>query len=358
MIEIHSPKFLKAFLSIRPQDGNFALSSISKNDVLQGSVLKSLSQDTILLLINGNRIKAKTSLPLSEGQNLSLKVDEVRPKTVLKLIGEGTKSPAPLNTSRILSSIKENIWESIMEDIGRRNMPGEKTLLLQELIDNLSRRMFLKSPKTSLRKLIHRSGLGWESKLGKALLQKRISTADLERLIKTDLKGLASRMIELKGEDVSKLKRLVSTIQDLQVLNKFGLENSGRIFLPVPVQFPDGLFTTGQLLIHLNKDKKQGGERGSREAYRMTFFLEMSRLGPMRADLAVKDKEIEGRFLVTHKRAGALIQENLPGFIRILKDRGFRVPYMECHVKRPEIVKEPLITEIIKEHGDSINFVA
>jgi len=85
---------------------------------------------------------------------------------------------------------------------------------------------------------------------------------------------------------------------------------------------------------------------------------ELSNLGPLRADLTIKGKEIEGRFLLTKEEAKLLIEKGIPIFVSRLKEKGFSVRSMECHLKDPEIVKQSLIEEIIHQEGNTISLVA
>ena len=86
--------------------------------------------------------------------------------------------------------------------------------------------------------------------------------------------------------------------------------------------------------------------------------MELSNLGPLRADLNIKGKEIGGRFLLTKEEAKLLIEKSIPIFISRLKEKGFSVRSMECHLKDPETVKQSLIEEIFQEEGNTISLVA
>ena len=126
------------------------------------------------------------------------------------------------------------------------------------------------------------------------------------------------------------------------------------------MQFPDGLFTLGQLLIHLPQEEKDGNTRKriDKNLFRITFLLELSNLGPLRADLSIKGKEIGGRFLITKEEGMLLIKNNIPFLINNLKDKGFYISSIECHLKDTEIVKQSIIREIIQEEGNTISLVA
>ena len=359
MIEIGYPPSSSSRISLQLETDSTPLLKLFKNEVVEGTVLKSSSSGKALLLIKGRRVMARTYVPLREGRVLSLKVEEVSPIPTLKPLGIKFTDSGAINISIILSAIKENLWKSIFENINNYGPSKEALSLFRELMTYVSLRLFLKSTPELLRELIDKSGLGWEAKLRKVLLNKTIGGDNLNKLIEGDLKGQVSRLLALKQEKGGLLKRFVSTIKNIQLLNKFGLEHDRKIFLPIPIQFPDGSFTVGQLLIHLPEEKdKYRKQKGDRNFFRITFLLDLSNLGPLRADLTIKGKEIGGEFLLTSKEAKLVIEKSIPIFISRMKERGFSIHHIECHLKDPEIVKESLIKEIIQEEDSTINLVA
>lgn len=363
MIEVSYPPSSASKISLQPEANPKSFLKLFKNEVVEGSVIKSSSLGEALLLINGRRVMAKTYVPLREGSVLSLKVEEIVPIPTLKVLGIKFTDSDAINISMILSAIKENLWKTIFENIHHYGLPKEALSLFRELMTDLSLRLFLKSNPELLRVFIDKSGLSWEGKLRKAALTRTIGRDNLNKLIEGDLKGLASRFLALKGENgVLKdvLERFVSTIKNIQLLNHLGLEQERKIFLPIPIQFSNGLFTVGQLLIHIPQKGKDGDTKQGidKKFFRITFLLELSNLGPLRADLNIKGKEIGGRFLLTKEEAKLLIEKSIPIFISRLKEKGFSVRSMECHLKDPETVKQSLIEEIFQEEGNTISLVA
>jgi hypothetical protein len=339
---------------------SLSLLQLFKDEVVEGKVLESYSLDKAMLLLKGKKVNARTHVPLREGRVLSFKVQEVFPTPILKLIGVRFTHSDAVNSSVIRTAIEQNLWKTVMENMPQYGLPGETLALFRRLMVYLSMRLFVTSPPELLKVLVDQSGLRWEAKLRKALLNIRTGRDNLNRLIEGDLKGLVSKFLALKGEKGALLKRFVSAIQDIQLLNKFGLEQEGKLFLPIPMQFPDGLFTVGQLMIQLSQregDEGKGQKKDDKSLFRITFLLELSHLGPLRADLAVRGKDIKGMFLLTRKEARLRIEKSIPIFISRIKERGFSL-HIECHCKHPEIVKKPLITEIIQEEGSTISLVA
>jgi len=347
-------------ISLKPDPCITSPLKLHKNEVLEGKVLKSLSSGNALLLINGEKVIARTHVPLSEGTVLSLKVEETLPTPVLKVLGIRLTGSDAINISMILSAMKENLWKSIHENIDHQGLSQVERAQFRELMDDLSLRLFSKSAPDMLKTLIDKSGLGWEAKLLRAFMNKTITGDNLNKLIGGDLKGLVSRFLGLNQKNGVLLRRFVSTIENIQLLNHLGLEQERKILLPVPIQFADGLFTLGQLLIHLpRKEKDEGGkQKPDKNVFSISFLLELSNLGPVRADLAIKGEEIEGRFLLAKEETKSLIENNILSFISNLKDRGFKIRHMDCHLKEPGLIRQPLLNEIVQEEGNTICLVA
>ncbi len=348
-------------ISLQSVDNTTLYPKLVENEIVKGKVLKYSSLNNVLLLIKGKRIMAKTHMPLREGSVISLKVEEVHPNPVLKLVGTINKNIETINTSMILTGLKKNLWKTIIENIDHCILPDNDKKLFKELMDDISKKLFLKPNPDLLRELIDKSGIGWEAKLREIITSKiNYSKTDINELIASDLKGLGSKFISLMEGQNDLFKRFVSTIENLQLLNQSGLEQERKIFIPIPFQFPDGLFSVGQLLIHFNENKKKDGDgkEKDKDFFKISFLLEMTSLGPLRADLVVREKQINGRFLIVEEKTKNIIEKQLPSLIKTLEKKGFVISHFECHMKEPVEIEDTLIKEIIHKEGHNISLVA
>jgi len=360
LIEISPLSLFASKISLQLKDNATSYPEFIKNEIVQGKVLKTISSKDTLLLINGKKVTARTRLPLKEGAILLLKVEEASPVPTLKLVGPPIAAPNTVNVSLILAAMQENLWESILESITQGGISKQEGLLFQELMHDLSAKLFKNPDPNLLKNFISKSGLGWEKKLKEICIQNQTGKDSINKIMAEDLKGLGSRLLVLNAEKETVLNRFISTIKNIQLLNQSGLEQDRKIFLPVPMQFPNGLFTVGQLLIHLYQEEKDehGSKKKDRSFYRISFLLELSNLGPLRADLTIRDKSIDGKFLFSKKESKLLIEKNLPFLVDNLNGRGFSIGRMECCLKRPEVVKHSLIKEIIQPEGSTVSLVA
>lgn len=364
MIEVNYPPFLTSKVCLRSGKNTPSPLKLFKNEIVEGRVLQSLSNGDALLLIKGKRVTARSYIPLRKGSILSLQVEKMEPIPIFKFLGIKFSDSHGIDIPILLSAIKENTWKSILEHIHCCGLPKEVVSPFKELMHDLCEGLFLKSTPKLLAELMDKSGLQWETKLRKTLQGKKIGRAvNLDNLIQRDLKGLTSRCLDLKpdsegfeGEDL--LERFVSTIKNFQLLNRLGFEQGKKIFLPIPMQFSNGLFTLGQLLMRLPQGDRDTGREIEDDPFHITFLLEFSNLGPLRTDISVYEREIEGRFFLTKEEGMSLVKSNIPSLVNILRDKGFTVRSLSCRLKDPELIKQSLIGEIIQQEGNTISLVA
>ena len=361
MIEISDSLLPKREIAIQQGGNEKPPLILSKGETVKGTVLKSLSPHNALLLIKGSRITARTSLPLQKGRVLSLRVEDTSPVPLLKPLGAQFRSPDTAGISVMLSAIKENLWKSAFENIYHA-LPKEGSSLFRELITHITLRLFSKSSPELLKVLIDTSGFTWEKKLRESLSGGTILPDNLDRLVMKDLKGLSSKLIALNQENEglqATLKKFVSALTNIQLFNRLEIGQEGKVFLPIPIQFPDGHFTVAQLLLHCPKEEKYegAGKKIRKSVFKVAFLLELSCLGPIRADFTISRKDITGRFLLACDETRSIFEANIPSLIAGLKKRGFAVQSIECRIKDPEIVAIPLFQDITDTDGN-INLVA
>ena len=332
---------------------------LAKNEVVEGKVVRSLSADSAVLLIKGKRVIARTGMPLTEGSRLSLRVDGMSPVPKLTPLGVRQSAPGPVNLSVVLSALEADYWGSALRDIEASGLSERDTRLIRELMRGLSSQSLTRATPESLRTLIASSGLSWEAKLRNALLHKSFDAQSLRAMAEGDLKGFASRCLMLPEQEGGGLGRIVSALQNIQLLDHFALEQDRKIYIQLPVEFPDGFLAVAQLLIGLPRE--EAGEPTGREkdesATRIVFLLELSRLGPVRAELAVRDRMIEGAFLVATSQTRSLIEKNLFLLTEALEKKGFHIRHLVCHLRDPESVKQPPVTEILGRDGSTMDLL-
>lgn len=178
-------------------------------------------------------------------------------------------------------------------------------------------------------------------------------------LLEHDLKALLAKLMGPGTEGSSHLQKLQSVIEKIQLLSREGLEQGGKIYIPLPVQLSDGFFSVAELLLQLpswEEAQREGGKPVD-EAFRATLLLNMSRLGPVRAEFVLRGETIEGMFLVAEHKTKEILEKSLYLLMDALADRGFMLQQVGCFVRDPETVTQSLLQEIIPEAENSIYLV-
>lgn len=360
MLELTYAKLPESDLSLSISSNLKSLPKLINNELIKGRVLQAYHSNQFLISIKGKQVMAVSNIPLKEGTLLPLRVKKTPSALLLKIMQHEKIHIKPFNIPLILSAIKENVWESLSNSSGNQKTPEGGISRLKDLINYITMEIFSEPSEDILDTIIDKSGFYWENKLKHAILQKNIDRQSIEEFIQKDLKGIASRLISIEGEDNTILKRLVTTITNIQLLNNDAFEGQRKIFLPIPIQLPDKTFTLGQLFLHIPKKHKEKNARQKpdEDLFTITFLLNMSKLGPLRAELSAKGDEIGGSFIVVSEKSKLVIDGNLPAFSSALESKGFTVSLMECHIADIEKVKQSPITEMFNDENNTISLMA
>ncbi|CCK81719.1 flagellar hook-length control protein FliK [Desulfobacula toluolica] len=330
-------------------DKKHTLPDLKKNQMISAKVLKLLPRGNAQLLINGQKVVAKTALLMKPGEQVQLKVLSQKDDIILKLIG-----PVQKMTTRQISSLvgffSNN--ESIPDpaDIKIKNV---KELLYD---------MALKSDepdKTFLPKLIEKSGMLWEKKVAQLLLGNDLSPGikdKLDMLLKQDIKG--NILKELSGADPGRFEALKTaaafseTLENFQVLNHHS-SDSGRFLLPFPI-FSESAFSFGQLLIDTG-DKTKKDNKDADKLIQLSFLLDMSRLGPLRADFSILKKKMTGRFLLKDEDTCKYVESMIPELKTRLASIDYQVHQITCiTAEKKDIQHSSLIETLIKARDNKV----
>ena len=329
-------------------------SVFKKGQVVTATVLHLLSSGKARLLIDGQIIIAKTGLLLSPGEELELKVVQQKDIVELKLI----ESPQSGGTKQLVSLIRF---------LSKNNMPdiaGIKNPVVKDIL----RETALKSGKRDdsfLPRLIENNGLMWEKKMG-ALVKTQGQdplNLNLVQLQKQDLKGALLNELGLalsqgdalaspKGDALEKTVAFLETLESFQLLNTQTSE-SGRYLLPFPV-FVGSDLSFGQLLIDTG-DKKQEKNKDGHRVIRVSFLLNMTQLGAVRADFSILKKAITGRFLLENNEVCAYMKTLIPELQTRLEQLEYDIGNIDCLTAvTAEIHPNVLMESLFETDDDSV----
>jgi len=308
-------------------------------------ILSMDSQQKVLLQIKNTVVAADSQLPLQKGEILTLRVEQLNPALIFKVMTQDTPESQQINNAlRMFRSNPEALkdWIISAKDILNGNhlkeltdYIGKKDLqTLQKALgniimtkDNLKNPLFIKNYIASL-------GLTLEKTLRQALsnatvIKNEQLTDNLKLLLlKTEsmLQNLPPIPSEHEGNTAQLIKSLLNlvevggkVIEHLQIFNCLAQEQDNLFVLQIAFQFPDGI-RMQDIFIEADRQKK---EAGSEASYRVVIFLDMDILGEVVCDIHMKDHYLN----CTLKSKEQDICDFLSGLLIELRDKLFAAGY-------------------------------
>ena len=175
---------------------------------------------------------------------------------------------------------------------------------LAQLPEGRARSAALASLPAALAKLL---GGEQPTQLAATLLGALGAEAELARL-EQGLKGqlLASLAGLPEGPERAAVERALRGLEAEQLLNVARREFAEGWHLAIPV--PDGERLATAHLFYRDSSEHTGEERGEGELQRLSVTLDLSRLGPLRADVGVRDDLLALRLLVTRPEVARALE--------------------------------------------------
>lgn len=329
------------------------LPDLKLNQIIKAKVLQPMPGGRALLSFQNQTITAQTALLLKPGEEIMLKVASLKDEIVFKLVGPVKQLTGSQMSNLVSFFVKSGHAREIMES----RIPAVKTLLNE---------IALKSGKPDvdfLPRLMEKSGVLLEHKVADIITQSRFGQdipALIKRMFQQDIKGnllktlMAESVLERsQASNVFKTETsFLDTLNSLQLLNHQSSE-SGRFLLPFPVMGEAG-FHFGQLLIDVGK-KDKGRQDDSDRTVRISFILEMSRLGPLKADFSILKKEITGKFLFLDDDTSSYVASLIPELKERLKAVEYHLVKVECQtVDKAKTDPAVFLKSLVLENDDRV----
>jgi hypothetical protein len=155
------------------------------------------------------------------------------------------------------------------------------------------------------------------------------------------------------------ISRFVDSLEQFQLLNVSRLEGQGRLFFTIPVQFHDQ-FSFGELLIELPQEGAgEEADRDGDKVLRVSLLLQMSCLGPVRADASVFQKGVRVSFWVCEEE----IQSFLNYYAGLLKYQlqrhGLSLLEVTFRLEEANILSQAsLVGDFVDSEEHQVNLIA
>jgi hypothetical protein len=346
--------------------------AVHKEEVVEGRIIKPISPRHALILIKGKQLLARTEgVVLKPGQLASFKVKETSPQCILKFLEVTSNQEGGITGLLKGCGFRSSPFDCLMTLLHPLRVSMEKSspetappilMRMGALLGRISLRPHDVAHPEFLKSFIDGSGLMWENKLKTLLLSGLESRHQAEALIEHDLKGLALKSLTdgLTGRFLS-TQGVTTFLDDMerhQWLNLFALEEKGNLLFIIPMQWLDK-FTFAQLLIDLGgKRGDMGEEKHEDRVFKLSLFLDMSHLGPVRVDASVIEKAVRVSFLVSNEDIQSLLNQYTPALQQQLERHGFSLQQVTCRLEeRASLACTSLMDAIIDSEEHMISLI-
>lgn len=311
---------------------NAVFSSLKSGEKVIATVLKTLPENKVQVLIDGKKVIIKSPFLLKEGEKLQVNLMPEEKKQNLKII-PSSESKVP---EKIASLLK----------LASRADPFANLSKIEnkELLENL-KSISLKSDKPDknfFHRLLNKSGILMEKKLSTFVTQLKglPLQQEISNIVKSDIKANVLNQLQSSDINLGNLKILAEyagNIENFQTLNAQS-SDSGKYLIPFPVLESDS-FSSGQLYVDLGGgEEEKKDQKSENRIINISFLLNMSQLGPLRADFSIYKKAISGTFNFSNIE----VCDYFKTMLSELKSRLSKLEYLVQSIECKVVLKEKL----------------
>ncbi len=367
------PSISTEYILVNPRSGESPI-PFQSGEILRGTVIDPVDPLHTLIRIKGEEILVENrAVSLTQGRELTLQVEEIHPKVILKIIPEESLPGARVESFLMKYLSSDCPLEKLAENLAglwgmsAERMDPEVQDTLKQLFSLLNRFSSLLSPGDSgqLREIVAQLGLFWEAKLRRLIEGQGKNSFD--SLLEGDLKGLLlklkaqlnslivqNRLPEPMGiENLFKaLDQFVDKIELYQILNLSQADSKENLLLLFPLWVQNHL-----QFVELNFSfPRQGAATSAEEESSILFLLHFPDWGRMRIEVRVKEKTLYCSFTVSDPMVKEFLERALPELSARLHQIGYGV-LSRVSVEKAEKISSSLIPEMERWLNSLLNLV-
>ncbi len=335
-VQISSPE-----LTLQKEtDKPYSTSHLKQGQLVPAKVLDVLPQNKAQLLVAGQKVIAKTDLPLTPGTEIVLEVTQDKGSLSFRLAHPSALSSPSSSNSGLSTSLVRFFGQidELLPELGKTQAPDIKNIL-----QNISLKSGARDDQF-LPKLLENMGLSLENKIGTFLTDPRGTTMD--EMAKQDLKAAVLSFTAMETDESSTMKGISNALESFQQLNS-QTGDSNRFLLPFPVLVGEQ-FDFGQLFVNTGEKGAEGEENESR-VIQIAFLMRLTALGNIRADFSILKKAITGRFLLEDQETCDYLKALVPELKNRLASIDYKVHKIECKVAASkELSSDALIQSMVE----------
>lgn len=341
-----------------------------------------ISDRQYLVTVKDRMILADSEAPLQTGNELRVRVDQLHPRMVLRILSENA---APRNifaeNLRFFRANPQGLLTNLMQSedlLTQAILHPRISLLLHDDIRNLLQliRTLRYSQATLgnrdyLRNYATELGMLMESDVKKALLkgEQGLRNNGAPCGVKGLLYSLAEKLSALLGDDTLPdqirlllqqlqecAEKTVRTIENHQILNVMLRETENMSMLQIPLLFPGGM-TLAEVFIQ--DDDHADSPSGDRCSFIVALLFDLDMLGHMLIELRMHDKRLDCSLKCSEEAVQAFIFSHLPELQKKLIDVGYHVERLTCVVEADLEKQKAILCRNFRLYtGESINIFA
>lgn len=317
--------------------GDLGKMDFSVGQLLKGRITGFTPEGKILLDIDGQTVTAQSQLPLKVGSELWLEVKQAGPEPWFVLAGkkgaiQELLQKAFLDTSSIGKSL-QNLF--VLAEEGKGVMPPDLIAKLEAIMQGLGINSI--------------NGDADTEKIIRALLWIGAGREVRPNLLAKQLADFLTTLRQVGGEkfldkaSLLGLEKLVGMTEAFNNLNNQPPAPNQALFLLFPCFFAAGA-GCGEWMFALDQESEAEQDEGASH-YTLSFFLEMSKLGDINLRMTIKEKAVQGEFVVANEAVQTHLEGQLPDLRGIMEKLGYGPVYFSCRVASDnlmQIMKEDL----------------
>lgn len=306
-------------------------SLFTKGEILEAKVIRSFGPHGALVRIRGIDMLAATAKSFAAGESILVKIESLEPQLVVSLLLNDT--PLQERTAGLL-----RLYLPSSSGIG--SMLGELETLVAGLSKNLLENSGIEKVMAELKNIVMRYtgksknilallGLFHESEL----MYKDVPTQNLKRSLLILKQTLEKFLMEnpARRRALSVVTKALQNIELRQLMNLSDTQEYKSWQLPY---WNGQNLSTARLYVKRDGTRGKAGKDWRKEAIRLTLMLEMSRIGPLRAEITSLRERIEGIIYLSTDEAVNKVEKQLPELTASLKALGCSAGF---HVHRASI---------------------
>lgn len=357
-------------LFLPSSEKNPLMDNLVMGQLLEGKVLKLISDHRFLINFRGFEVIAESLVALKPGLQIQTRVVQTHPQVVMTLMTEGIPDQTARALLRSYLPLRVD-WGELIESLGHA-LRGDKLGLLEMVIDA---RLLgkVRSALSSLsvggdpvgdgekiKQFIEHAGLFYESKLqalfasGKRIPKQRMT------MVEKDFKGLLLELsqqlakaaertdaIEHVGlkEHVNHLLQMVGSsikrIELQQLVNYLTQTNDQQLVLQIPWLLPEGM-KTAELYIRYGNQRGRK-KKGNKDDYQIVFLLHMGGLGKLRIDTQLFHKKVRCTIQTDSREAATFVNEHVAELRNRLESLTYEVEKISCVTGKEQTRPNPPI---------------